>query len=68
MSNSKYITINILPQSPFAWAAIALGVAIAFISLSNPDETDVEREKTKRVQMLINAGYTNAVMEEIKGE
>jgi hypothetical protein len=67
----KKIVINVLPQSPEAWLFIAIAVvgACFFLCLGfgrTKGNIDVERERTRRIEKLMEAGYTNAVIEEIK--
>jgi hypothetical protein len=65
----KQIVINILPQDPTCWAFI--GVAAIFTSLAifggdGSNELSIERERTNRIEKLMKAGYTNAVISEIE--
>lgn len=65
----KNITINILPQDPMAWMFIAVAVVLAGLTfgLSNSDnDYGIECERTRRIKMLAEKGYTNAVLAEIQ--
>jgi hypothetical protein len=66
----KNITINILPQSGEAWLCIAVAVVLGGLTwgLSNTggDNYRVECERSRRIKMLAEKGYTNAVLAEIQ--
>ena len=66
---NKNITINILPQSSEAWLFIAIAVVLGGLTwgLSNSDDTyRIECERTRRIEKLMKAGYTNAVLAEVQ--
>ena len=58
----KNITINILPQDPISWLCVSAAVIIVAICIWGSSEA----EKTRRLDMLINSGNTNAIIEFIK--
>ena len=67
--SDKNVTINILPEDPTCWFFIMLTVVLSCVAFSGTMSTsdlDIERERTRRIEMLMEKGYTNAVIEELR--